>query len=153
MASYDADTYNAVGGATLDHIPAWSGIGSYCRTAKIAVTTALAAADTINFMTLPAGSMVQDMTLSSNADIGVTTCTIDVGDVDNVDRYIDGGAFATTTGSSVRMGNVAGAITTAYGVYNSADVILLGTVVTLTGGGTTDGTLVLNVWYTMDRSS
>jgi len=153
MAVYSADTYNAAGGKTLDHVPAWAGVGSYCRTAKWTVDTAPVAADTVNFMIIPGGAVIQDMVLTTDNNLG-TTLTFDLGvSGGDVDLFFDGLVLTDTTADIFRLGSVDAQVAKGgHGHYNASDWILMGTVVTA-AGGTTDATLTLSVWYTMDRAS
>ena len=146
MASYDADKYNVAGGKTLDHIPARAGIGLVAVTSTLAVTTGLAAADTINLMLIPAGATILEVIAATDADLG-STMTIDIGDATDVDRFIDGGVFTTSTGNLVRAGN-ATAAPAGHGYTYTAETALLATVVTA-AAGTTDGTLKVTVIYNM----
>lgn len=150
MTAYDATRYNASGGKTLDHIPARYHVGVNSITSKYAATTALVAADTINFCTLPAGAVVQEVILSSDGDLG-TTFTFDVGDASDVDRFIDGAVMTNATGSIDRLGNVVGSAATGPGYAYTAETDIIGTVVTA-AAGTTDATITLTIIFSTEAA-
>ena len=145
MATYQSDRVNASGGKDLDHIPARARLGLNAQTATFSPSVALAAADLVEFVSVPSGAVIIETILSTNGDIG-STLTADLGDGGDVDRFIDGANLANSTGSIDRIGNVVGSAATGPGyTYTEDDNIDL-TIVTA-AGGTTDATITLSVIY------
>lgn len=67
--------------------------------------SALAANDVINLFALPIGAVILDLIVDFD-DLGTGT-TLDVGDSNDIDRYIDGADTATAAGIA-RLGAIAG---------------------------------------------
>lgn len=97
MATVNSTTYaaQASGKMSLD-----AGIAS--AAIKVISTTyeasALSANDVINLFVLPKGAVVMDLIVAFD-DLGTGT-SLDVGDSNDVDRYIDGADTATSAGAA-----------------------------------------------------
>lgn len=109
-----------------------------------------AAGDIIQMVKVAKGTMILDMALSAeDLDTG-TTIEFDVGDGDDVDRFIDGTTIGQA-GGIVRLGSgvAAAAIDGAHGyVYPADDTIDVKVVAAATGK--TAGTITLTVLCTME---
>lgn len=118
-------------------------------TATYTLLTTEVAADVIHMVKIPAGAIVQrDLSTILWSDLATTTCTFDVGDLDDDDRYCS--ALVGATASAARTSfEEAGTIGTAQAdnEYSSEAtiVVTLDTVDTLLAG-----TIYLKVFYTMN---
>lgn len=116
--------------------------------ATFTLTAALAGADVIQMVKIPKNAQILDVILTvTDLDTGTPAIVLDVGDGDDVDRFIDG-ATTGQAGGTVRMGS---GITTATNVHTyTADDTIDVTVATAPGTGATTGTVTLAVLYMME---
>lgn len=139
MPAYNSTEYNAGGALSQEKISARSKPGLNVHPFTFAATTALAAADTVNLLKLPANSTVLDVVISGDGNLG-TTFTLDVGDADNADRFIDGLDCTNATGFLGRLGNVVGSMATGPNHTYTSETDIVATVATA-AAGTTDVTV------------
>lgn len=105
---------------------------------------ALAANDIVQMIQVAPGVTVLDMVLY-NDDCG--TCTADIGDGDDVDRFMDGVDIGAATGTGYRMGASVAAGTCFPKLYSTADTIDL-----KLATGPATGTLTLVVYMTAETT-
>jgi hypothetical protein len=117
------------------------------------IGTALSAADTITFMTLPAGTTVHGgFLIGDDLDTGTETLEIDVGDASDTDRFLDSGVLTgdAVTGIKPEVGiyvPLAGVGLRGGGhTYTSATAII-GTITAAAAAGGT-GTISLKLFCT-----
>ena len=150
MATYYTDrTLAGTAGNTATRTPARvDGRGLVSQIATITIGTALANNDIIQLFTMPAGAVIEDLTVSSDGTQGANNDAVfTVGDGDDADRYITtAGGLALRTGGGVnRLNNYAGHGHT----YSAEDTIDL-KVTTQGTGQTTGGVIRASVLYRMN---
>lgn len=145
MASFNSTNYNNQQlGLTPKPSPAGETRQVRRMYASVAVTSALALNDVLNFFTLPRGARIVDAALySTDLDTGGPTITIDVGDLDGA-ATIFSASTAAQAGTFDRS-PVKSVIDKQYLV----DTLIKGTI---HAAATTPaaGTVYLTVWYTHD---
>ncbi len=118
-------------------------------TATYTLTTSEVATDVIHMVKIPKGAIVQrDLSSLLWSDLATTTCTFDVGDLDDDDRYCASLVGATASAARTTFEEATGiGIAQADNEYTSEAtiVVTLDTVDTLLAG-----TIYLKVFYTMN---
>lgn len=116
----------------------------YCLSRTIAVDTALALADVLNFGVLPKGAKIVDAKLvSDDLDSAGPTITINVGDAASAARIFAASTIAGTGGVDNRP------VAAAYGFQYTAKTAIFGTIA---AAATTKvaGNVTLILFFTMD---
>ena len=151
MAQVKADNRTKADTPSSDNILAGGTLGGRVRVMQEVYTFASEAVnDTILlFQDLKAGATILDLVI----DLVTTTngVLLDIGDTDNVDRYIDG-LTATSVATNRNATNAAGGLFQAAGVQ-----YVVGTadgdnqvIITILGAIPTDGSIKLSLFYTED---
>ena len=143
-------TFNPSAGAPVARsVPAHGLKGSLkVAEAQVAVTTALALNDVINFFYLPAGATVRSakLTVSTALDTnGSPTLTIDVGYAGHTADFFS----QSLVGSNASHVDSAPVFATTYDVQMTADTLIFATV-HAAGATKAAGTIRLDVTYTVD---
>lgn len=103
MATYYSDLCSLT-----NVVPAKSELGTNTAIGTITIGTALAAADVIQMVKVPANAIIQDIIISTSASLG-TTSTASLGDGSSTARFAAAAAFgqgsATYTRASVAGGH------------------------------------------------
>ena len=140
MATYYSDKVDSTtGNKDLDKKTARALVGTTTIVATAVIDTALVASDTIELAVIPAGATITEIVLGNDNGLG-TTMTLDVGDADDADRFIDGADFSGDA-TVARIDEGAGV-----GYTYSSETTLIATAATA-ASGTTDGTLKAVITY------
>lgn len=125
-------------------ITARDGIGVIHQVTEFTVTTALINADTVSLFTVPEGSIILDLVISSNGTQSGSDSTFSLGDAAVPARYMPAasGTALRTGGGTVRMNAFTG-----FNFTNTADTNILLTVVAAGTGQATGGIIRAYVLY------
>jgi hypothetical protein len=143
-------TFNPAAGAPVARsVPAHGLKGSVkCAAAQVAVTTALALNDVINFFYLPAGATIRSakLAVSTALDSNVSpTLTIDAGYTGHTADFFS----QSLVGSNAGHTDAAPVFATTYDVQLTADTLVFATV-HAAGATKVAGTIRLEIYYTVD---
>jgi hypothetical protein len=145
-------TFNPAAGAPVARSVSTHGLKGNLKVMQgtVAVTTALATADIINFFYLPAGATIRSASLQASVALDSNASpvlTIDVGDSGGDNRIYDASTVGQGTTVAARKDNTP--LWASIGYQYTADTLIYGTV-ELQAATAVAGSLTLTVEYTVD---